>query len=261
MAATIALRVTGLKAEVDEQQLRAAFAVHGYVQDVSFSDEDGERVATVRYATRSALEAVGDAIAGFSKSDNHPYASTSVGLKVTIAPDKETPPESAPQTQPAPQAQPAPTQPPPQLQPPPAQQPAQQAPPPVYQPPPQQPQYAGMPTPYANAGSSAHPGMMASGMTYDPNMCVHIRHLTRGIISTHMSIASPHPPRGPGQARTPRRMRRTHPLLSLGLPQMAGIGRRSSRRPITGCMRCSRRWRRRRRSSELRGSRTSTATR
>ena len=46
--ATIALRVTGLKAEVDEQQLRAAFAVHGYVQDVSFSDEDGERVATVR---------------------------------------------------------------------------------------------------------------------------------------------------------------------------------------------------------------------
>ena len=248
--ATIALRVTGLNAEVDELQLRGAFAVHGYVQEVSFSDEGGERVATVRYATRSALEAVGDAIAGFSKSENHPYASTSEGLKVKLAQVEETPPESAPQTQPASSVQP---------QPPAPQQPSQQAPPPTYQPPPQPQQYGGMQTPYANAGPSAHHGMMASGMPYDPSMCVHIRQLTRGVIGTHMSIASPPPPRGPSQARTPRRTRRAHPLLSLGMPKMAGTGRRSSRR-ITGCTRCRRRCRRRA-SSEIMGTSTSTATR
>lgn len=81
----ITLKVTGLRPGLLEQQVRDAFTPHGYVREVVLLDEEGS--AIVRYGTRTALEAVGDAIAAFSKEQPHACAQTSAGLTVKLKQD------------------------------------------------------------------------------------------------------------------------------------------------------------------------------
>ena len=62
MSSVISLRVIGLRPQTTEEDLRASFAKHGFVQSVEFvEDELDGRVGVVKYVTRSALEAVGEA--------------------------------------------------------------------------------------------------------------------------------------------------------------------------------------------------------
>jgi len=105
----IALKVTGLKKDVNEAELRAAFQCYGFVHEVILLGDEEEGAAIVRYATRSALEAVGEAIAGF-KAEPHPCARSSDGLTVKLAQDAFAPPQPSQQQQES--SQPSPSQPP-----------------------------------------------------------------------------------------------------------------------------------------------------
>lgn len=163
MASTsvVALKVTGLKDDVDEAALRAAFAPYGHVTSVdlqsSSQGEGYEKSAIVKYTTRTALEAANDAMTSMSKVSPIALASSSDGaFAVSFA---EQPPPAAPlltsqveqqhaapaapAAPVAPAAPAAPAQPPHMQQPPPHMQP----PPPHMQPPPQAPHMQPPPQP------------------------------------------------------------------------------------------------------------------
>ena len=81
MADLVALRVSGLRENVTEADVRAAFATYGFINDVTI--EDGGR-AIVQYITRPAQDAARAAVEGFLRAEPHQCAASEDGLNVKL---------------------------------------------------------------------------------------------------------------------------------------------------------------------------------
>ena len=105
MSGEVTLKVTGIAEDVTEGDLRAAFAIHGYVKKVTIVEAESiePRHAMVTYAMRTAVEAVGDAIANFAKQLAHPCAAdSSQGLTLKVDQDSTAKAEPAASAAPPP---------------------------------------------------------------------------------------------------------------------------------------------------------------
>ena len=81
MADLVALRVSGLRENTTEADVRAAFATYGFINDVTI--EDGGR-AIVQYITRPAQDAARAAVEGFLRAEPHQCAASEDGLNVKL---------------------------------------------------------------------------------------------------------------------------------------------------------------------------------